>query len=453
MARLSADLLDLPAARGARLVARELLGRARTASRRLAAPDDAEALHDFRVALRRLRSWVRAYRSCLGKSVPKRSRRVLNDLAAATNAGRDAEVQLSWVERAAQDRGRDELPGIAWLTGRLEERRDQAYRRAVRHVRASFDRLEQSLRTKMRRRAAGDPERFGHVTASLVQAHATALRDRLGKIGGAADESAIHAARIGAKRLRYLLEPLQQYREEAGGLLRRPRSLQDLLGELHDLHLMAAEFTNPKAPASAQSGLAALQASATQREADLFAALQAEWLDAAAGDYFSQLDALARSLLVVGRVAREIEHKYLLSAVPPEIRETASEEIHQGWLPGTALQERLRAVCGSDGEHYYRCVGAGSGSERLDLTEETTKELFQALWSLTEGKRLAKRRYRRLEGNLVWEVDEFRDRDLILAEVGVPVARKRVPLPAWLRPLVVRDVTREPAYLGVNLAR
>ncbi len=452
MARLPPDLLDLAAQRAARLVARDLLGRARAASRRLGTPDDAEALHHFRVALRRLRSWVRAYRSYLGKAIPKRSRRALKDLASATNAGRDAEVQLAWVERAARDRNLDQLAGVAWLTGRLEERRDQAYSRALRRVGSAFDRLEQSVRARLRRRTTPDEERFGHVTASLVQAHAAALRERLTAISGAADESAIHAARIGAKRLRYLLEPLQQYREEAGSLVQRLRRVQDLLGELHDLHVMAAEFANPRAPAAAHSGLAALQEGAADREAELFATLQSEWLQAADDD-FSRLDTLARSLLTVGRGAREIEHTYLLTGLPPELREAGSVEIHQGWLPGTALQERLRAVCGPDGEHYYRCVKAGPGLERLELEEETTKDLFEVLWPLTDGKRVDKRRYQRLEGNLTWDVDEYRDRDLILAEVEVPAARKRVPLPAWLRPLVVREVTGDPQYLNVNLAR
>ncbi|MBI2537627.1 MAG: CHAD domain-containing protein [Gemmatimonadetes bacterium] len=62
MARLPPDLLDLPAERGARLIARELLRRARSLSQRLGDAGDPGALHDFRVALRRLRSWTRAYR-------------------------------------------------------------------------------------------------------------------------------------------------------------------------------------------------------------------------------------------------------------------------------------------------------------------------------------------------------------------------------------------------------
>lgn len=452
MARLPPDLLELRAERGARLVARELLRRARSVRKRLGAGDDPDALHDFRVALRRLRSWVRAYQPYLGKSVPKRARKALRGLADATNAGRDAEVHLVWIQRASQDLSPEHLGGAAWLTGRLEERRDQAYRGVVRKTASVFDRLEPDLRARLRRTASPEADRFGTVTATLVQAHTVGLRERLDQIHGSADESAIHAARIRAKRLRYLLEPLEQYREAAGILIQRLRRLQELLGELHDLHLLAVELANPRAPAPARAGLLALAERATAREGEVFATVRPEWLEAGAEECFAQVQGLAQSLVTAGP-AREIEHKYLLKAVPRELEGAAGVEIQQGWLPGAVLQERLRAVCGSDGEHYYRCVKAGTDLERLELEEETTKELFEALWPLTEGRRVAKRRYLKQERDLTWEVDQFRDRDLVLAEVEVPAVRRRVQVPAWLKPVLVREVTGEAEYVNVNLAR
>ncbi len=452
MARLPLDLVDLPAERGARLVARELLRRARSLSKRLGNGDDPDALHDFRVALRRVRSWMRAYRPYLGKSVPKRARKALRELADATNAGRDAEVHLVWIQQASAGLSPEQLRGAAWLTGRLEERRDQAYRGTIRRTGALLDRVEPALRSKLRRPVSPEVDRFGAVTATLLQAHAHGLEQRLGQILGSKDESAIHAARIRAKRLRYLLEPLEHYREEADALIQRLRGLQDLLGELHDLHLLAVELANPRAPATARAGLAGLAERATVCEADRFAALSPEWLDPGAGDFFARVQSLAQSLLSAGP-AREIEHKYLLTAVPPELQGASGVEIHQGWLPGAVVQERLRVVCGPDGERYYRCVKAGTGLERLELEEETTKELFEALWPLTEGKRVAKRRYQKSERDLTWEVDQFRDRELVLAEVEVPAVRRRVQLPAWLKSVLVREVTGEPEYLNLNLAR
>jgi len=53
----------------------------------------------------------------------------------------------------------------------------------------------------------------------------------------------------------------------------------------------------------------------------------------------------------------------------------------------------------------------------------------------------------------VWEVDEFTDRDLWLAEVELPSADHEAKPPDWLAPHIVREVTNEPEYLNINLAR
>jgi CHAD domain-containing protein/CYTH domain-containing protein len=449
--RLPDDLLELPADRAARLVLRGLLDRARAARRRIEDSADVKALHDFRVALRRVRSWVRAYRSLLGKAVPKRIRSALRELAQATNVGRDAEVQLGWLHKHANDVTSEQVGGVAWLTGRLEERRDQAYA-TVREVGRSFDRLERALRARLRRRVAPSAERFGPVTAALLEARAGELKQRLTQIGSAADEAQIHSARIRGKRLRYLIEPLLGYREQVAPLLQRLRRLQDVLGDLHDLHIMTAELARDHAPASARGGLAPLSTRASHEETEHFSVLRSDWLDGGR-EFYGDVEALARSLLPTGHAAREIEHKFLLSALPADLRDGPVVEIRQGWLPGETLRERVRAIAGPEGEHYYRCVKVGSGLERIELEEEASKELFDSLWPLTEGKRLTKRRYPRTVGSLTWEVDEFTDRELVLAEVEVPFVRKRIRFPPWLKPHVIREVTGEPEYVNVNLAR
>src|SRR5262249_11008069 len=70
-------------ARGARVKAIELLDRVRAERVRLDTPDDEEAVHDFRVALRRLRSWLKALAPHLGNK-GDRLRRKLGDLADLT---------------------------------------------------------------------------------------------------------------------------------------------------------------------------------------------------------------------------------------------------------------------------------------------------------------------------------------------------------------------------------
>ena len=51
----------------------------------------------------------------------------------------------------------------------------------------------------------------------------------------------------------------------------------------------------------------------------------------------------------------------------------------------------------------------------------------------------------------MWEVDDFLDRDLVLAEVELP-SDAAPALPEWLAPAVVREVTGDPRYVDATLA-
>lgn len=150
----------------------------------------------------------------------------------------------------------------------------------------------------------------------------------------------------------------------------------------------------------------------------------------------------------------EIERKYLLKRLPGFPAPMEVLEIDQGYLPGTRLLERLRKQVARDGAtRYFRTVKLGAGVERLELEDETDAKTFEHLWLLTEGRRLRKRRHRVAADQGVWEIDEFTDRDLVLAEIEIPSADTRIAMPDWLTPALVREVTDEPEYTNRNLAR
>jgi CYTH domain-containing protein len=149
----------------------------------------------------------------------------------------------------------------------------------------------------------------------------------------------------------------------------------------------------------------------------------------------------------------EIERKFLLRGLPHVLRDASFAEIDQGWLPGERLVERLRRTRRDGAVKYARTVKVGSGIARTELEEPATQELFEALWPLTRDRRVRKRRYAVPDGGLTWEVDEFVDRTLVLAEVELPSAEVNPMPPAWLAPYVVREVTDEAEFVNVNLAR
>ena len=90
--------------------------------------------------------------------------------------------------------------------------------------------------------------------------------------------------------------------------------------------------------------------------------------------------------------------------------------------------------------------------ERTEVELAISGTDFNALWPLTDGRRLVKTRVDYpLSRDLLAEVDTFDDRALILVEVEFASgeqARAFVP-PRWFG----RDVTDDPAYKNRNLAR
>jgi CHAD domain-containing protein/CYTH domain-containing protein len=472
-----AVLLPRPTVDAVRRIARGYLADATRALDRLNDRKDGEALHDFRVAIRRLRSLLRAYRRWVGRLGTGKVRGRLRDLGGATNAGRDAEVQIAWLEAQRGTLARGERTGLNWILRRLRAVRRESYAAARRQVRQEFGRTAAMLARRLDAVDDRSPplrETFG----LLLRQQAADLETRLAAIHDAEDEAHAHAARISAKRLRYLLEPLRRESEGIQQLVDHLRALQDLLGELHDAHVLegtllaALERTarerrkglraialegDTAAVRRAhrrdeQLGLVALAGRERVRRDALFADLEASWLHDRGRPFFVEAATLAAQTGHAAEAPVERERKFLLRGLPEEARGGEVQEIEQGWLPGDRLRERLRRTRDGAGERFYRTVKLGTGVERIELEEETSPELFAALWPLTEGCRITKRRYRVPVGALVWEVDEFRDRKLVLAEVELPRPDTPMEIPAWVSPLLEREVTGDPAYLNLTLA-
>ena len=88
-----------------------------------------------------------------------------------------------------------------------------------------------------------DPEpSFAEILEGLVSARVAKLEKALGRISGVGDRAEAHAARIAAKRLRYLLEPLENVIPDVEPVIAELTKLQDRLGELHDAQLFGSEI-------------------------------------------------------------------------------------------------------------------------------------------------------------------------------------------------------------------
>ena len=95
----------------------------------------------------------------------------------------------------------------------------------------------------------------------------------------------------------------------------------------------------------------------------------------------------------------------------------------------------------------------GEGVARTEIEEETTQAIFDVLWPLTRRRRLRKRRYEVEADGVTWEIDDFKRRDLVLAEIELETEDDEVAFPEWLAPVIQREVTNEPEFQNINLAR
>ena len=220
-----------------------LTHRAAAACLRLNDPRDAEALHDFRVALRRLRVFTRAYADelALGRKLPRR----LRNLMRATGDARDAEVGLDWLDATGDDLNPRCRVGVRWLTKRLVAERDAAYERARAEMPLDWVRVESGMRQKLAAPVSDEhlSESFNAATAKRFESSCEEIERRLAAVRSVADAEEAHRARIAAKRLRYLVEPLSATHEvEVRPLLDELKRFQDLLGELNDVRIMLARL-------------------------------------------------------------------------------------------------------------------------------------------------------------------------------------------------------------------
>ncbi|HEY6223950.1 MAG TPA: CHAD domain-containing protein, partial [Gemmatimonadales bacterium] len=154
------DLLGRPAAQSVRLIAQGYLETATRALARLDDPADAKALHDFRVALRRLRTTLRAYRPLFEDSLGKKPAKQLGDIAESTNRVSEAEAALEWLRPLTTGLTPGERIGLVWLIDRIERRRVNDCDRCLSDVRRTFGAATRKLRKGLgayRQRVGAEP--------------------------------------------------------------------------------------------------------------------------------------------------------------------------------------------------------------------------------------------------------------------------------------------------------
>jgi adenylate cyclase len=172
-------------------------------------------------------------------------------------------------------------------------------------------------------------------------------------------------------------------------------------------------------------------------------------------------------------VGTEVERKFVVAKMPDLGDDTPSWEIEQGYLAiGAEGEVRLRrrgegrvltvkrgvmGGCSADARGLRKEPPVSWSEEqpvlcRSEAEVDLDQDQFDALWPLTEGRRLKKRRHLVPHGDLEIELDTYEGEleGLIVAEIEFPseAEARRFEPADWLG----EEVTGDPAYLNETLA-
>ncbi|MBI2819348.1 MAG: CHAD domain-containing protein [Acidobacteria bacterium] len=219
--------------------------------------DNPNAIHDIRVASRRLQQMLDLIYPATPPQKIRKLRRAIRRCRRILSAVRNYDVLLARAERSLSRRRTSRRQAWQAFRDYLEEQRERSFRKASRRLgkldlpgiyvrlRENFGSLG-GTEIRFGPASVSGPTRHGDSNAALHDTIANQLRETWASLVGAVrkaqedrDAPALHAVRIAAKKTRYLIEVIH--------ILESPRSnqalsclrrLQRQLGDWHDLEIL-----------------------------------------------------------------------------------------------------------------------------------------------------------------------------------------------------------------------
>ncbi len=199
---------------------------------RLQGSPDADTVHDLRVAIRRCRSVASVVEEVDPHPAWREMRKVARKLFHKLGGLRDVQVMEEWVRHLIPESDSLRAVLLANFESEMQSLRENAVDAAERFDTRAWKRLSSTLRQRARLVPAGGLaaeclalERY----QEAKELHANALRTEKPKPW--------HALRIGLKRFRYTVENLLP--EHHAAWSENLKRVQDLLGDVHDLDVLA----------------------------------------------------------------------------------------------------------------------------------------------------------------------------------------------------------------------
>jgi CHAD domain-containing protein len=206
--------------------------------------ENVEALHDMRVAVRRLDAAVRMF----GDHAPRwavRSHGALRTLTRSLGEARDLDVQRAFLDAFAGSLAPMHRKSLQPLRARIEQDRVRARARMLRvldsqRVQRLWGVWVEHLRAEPRVDVPGDLPTVGQVASDLISGRHRKLRKRAEGLQKSSTAEEYHAVRSRSKRLRYAVDALGElYGDPAQRFAKAIGKLQDVLGNYQDAHVRA----------------------------------------------------------------------------------------------------------------------------------------------------------------------------------------------------------------------
>lgn len=197
-------------------------------------PDNAEGIHDLRVAIRRLRTALQDLGPISDKKAGRKLNKELKTIADLAGKVRDHDVAIAVLERLA---GEAEDPhillGINEMVAGRRSRRDTDHQALLTTL---SPKSTEELAARIRNIAGFDEgvATDAGIAAAVIGERCLAFLELVPSLYDPADTRRHHRLRIAAKRLRYsaeLFDPLADNENSAPRLI---AEMQDHLGDMHD---------------------------------------------------------------------------------------------------------------------------------------------------------------------------------------------------------------------------
>jgi CHAD domain-containing protein len=226
-----------------------------------------EAVHQVRVAGRRLRVALPLLARKGDSRTVRRAVKVLRRMTRAVGAGRDMDVVLGLFQDRL-DALRNTTAEQRALLSRLRAARARSRAQMAEDILdLDIDGLRRNLRRVLRAGAADAPTVLARIL-ELREAQGAALLRGFSQIGARYRPDELHALRRRVRRLRYAAELEDAVRDEDTRAPALWKRLQDSIGVLHDHHVLATWLDEQGRAAAARNN--ALLARAAQRERHAF---------------------------------------------------------------------------------------------------------------------------------------------------------------------------------------